>query len=100
MVRVRQGAIFCKSVQKYPHYESVTPSWVLDFQVRQQGKLQNIYDDSAHASSHDFLCKPERLRRQYTARNNCVGWRVLPRFNSRETVDWLTPNSRAISACL
>jgi GPH family glycoside/pentoside/hexuronide:cation symporter len=38
MVRVRQGATFYKSVQKYPHYESATPSWVLDFQVRQQKK--------------------------------------------------------------
>ncbi len=72
MVRVRQGATFYKSVQKYPHYESATPSWVLDFQVRQQGKPQNIYYDPAHASSHDFLYKPMRLRRQYTARNNCA----------------------------
>ena len=42
------------------------------FQVRQQGKPQNIYYDPAHASSHDFLYKPVRLRRQYTARNNCA----------------------------
>ena len=56
-----------------------TPSWMLDFQVRQQGKPQNIYYDPAHASSHDFLYKPVRLRRQYTARNNyydCISYRV------------------------